>query len=305
MNLYQFSKFCLASDIEFPELLRWDSDYIPEVVDITIRLGTVKRSNDSQFVDSQSIVGSVSDVADFAFYHGSELVVSPKSTVDAALLRTVILGPALCLLMKQKGLLVLHASCVNINNHAVAFMGGPGWGKSTMVTAFHRHGYAVLTDDVMPVEIVDGIARVLPSYPQFKVSSEALISLGEDVSNLSTVYQSSHKLSYKFSRGFQTKPLPLEKIYILRKGAQHKISSVTPQQAFGELIRHTRAINLVKENRELATQHFQLSTQLLKLVEFKTFTRKPALEDLPDLIKLVEADINASAPHQTATAVTG
>ena len=285
MHFYKVFNFCLASEIELPALLP-----IEGKADISIRRGTVgTRAVDSEGGDC--IIGEIPEVARFLFSGGEEITVNPMPGVDESLLQTTILGPALCLLLEQRGLLVLHASCINIDGYAVAFLGGSGWGKSTLATAFHRQGYDVLTDDVMPVKIAAGQAIVLPSYPQFKVSPEALVSLGQDVERLLPVYTNSQKLSYAFTKGFQENPLPLTKIYVLEKGNRHEIVPITPQETFSTLVCHTRTINLLKEHKSLIARHFQLCTKLMNTVSFSRFTRKPALEDLPLLVELVEADV--------------
>ncbi|NJM99256.1 MAG: hypothetical protein HC800_20840 [Phormidesmis sp. RL_2_1] len=303
MNFYKISIFCLASEVEFPELIPIEGDV--EAVDITVRLGTVEAVDtdavDCDTVGSRNLIGRIPHVAKFSFVDGCEITVEPLSHVDEALLRTTILGPALCLLLEQRGLLVLHASCININHQAVAFMGGSGWGKSTLATAFHRKGYDALTDDVMPLSVTQNQALVLPSYPQFKVAPEALASLGADVDRLSPVYKDCGKLSYRFAKGFQKEPLPLRRVYVLRKGDRHEITPATRQEAFSELIRHTRTIDLLKEHKDLISQHFQLCTQLIQQVSFGYFTRKPALEDLPKLVALVEDDIAKLSSHDLLT----
>ncbi len=295
MKFYRAVNLCLASELKFPELIPLEGKRNDSEADITVRLGKV----DSSEATDSNIVGSIPGVARFSFRNGCEMTVSPLPGTDEALLRSTILGPALCLLLEQRGLLVLHASCINIDNQAVAFMGGSGWGKSTLATAFHRQGYNVLTDDVMPLDITAEQTLVLPSYPQFKVSPEALASLGEDTSNLSPVYETCTKLSYRFTQGFQTTPLPLRRIYVLRKGEQHDISPVKTQDAFSELVRHTRAIGLLQAHKGLIVRHLHLCTELVKQVSFCYFTRKQALEDLPTLIELVKADI-ASPSHALA-----
>ena len=285
MHFYKVFNFCLASEIELPALIPTEGK-----ADISIKRGKVgTHAVDSE--GSDCILGEIPGVARFLFYDGQEIIVDPIPGVDESLLQTTILGPALCLLLEQRGLLVLHASCINVDGYAVAFLGGSGWGKSTLATAFHRQGYDVLTDDVMPVKIAAGQAVVLPSYPQFKVSPEALASLGQDVERLLPVYTNSQKLSYAFTKGFQESPLPLTKIYVLKKGNQHEIVPIESQEAFSALVCHTRTINLLKEHKALIARHFQLCTELMSIVSFNCFTRKPALEDLPALVELVKADI--------------
>ncbi|MDJ0736125.1 MAG: hypothetical protein QNJ47_19020 [Nostocaceae cyanobacterium] len=285
MKFYQVYNLCIASELELPELLETNSE-----ADVIIRFGTVDITSKDKYDGGKNIVGKIPEVGEFFIQGGREIIIEPLPNVDESLLRTVVLGPVLCVLLGQRGLLVLHASCININNKAVAFMGGSGWGKSTLAAAFHHHGYDVLTDDVMPIKITENKALVFPAYPQMKVSPEALISLGKNTKSLSKVYENSRKLSYKFPNGFQQNPLPLQQIYVLGKGSKHEITPIQPQNTFLELVRHTRTINSLTE-KQFVSNHLHLCTQLIKIVSFSRFTRKPSLADLPKLVKLVESDI--------------
>ncbi|PLZ89072.1 hypothetical protein CEN44_13955 [Fischerella muscicola CCMEE 5323] len=285
MKFFKVYNLCIASEFPFPELIETEGE--PDVI---VRFGKIDDVTAIQHDGGKNFVGEIPEVGKCFIKDGREIVISPLPNVDESLLRTVLLGPILCVLLRQRGLLVLHASCIRINHKCVAFMGGSGWGKSTLAAAFHQKGYNVLTDDVMPIEITAGQVLVLPAYPQFKVFPEALISLGHETKNLSPIYQNASKLSYKFAHGFQQTPLPLQRIYVLDKGSEHLITKMLPQAAFVELVRHTRAINLLTE-KEFIASHLRLCSELIKSVSFCRFTRKPSLEDLPNLVKLVEDDI--------------
>ena len=63
---------------------------------------------------------------------GREIAVDPAPGVDADLLSTYLLGPALGVLLHQRGGLVLHASAVTVGGGCVAFLADAGWGKSTL-----------------------------------------------------------------------------------------------------------------------------------------------------------------------------
>jgi len=286
MKIYKVCNLCIASELPLPELIETEGKK-----DVIVRFGKVE--NDVTWMQrdrGSNFGGSVKGVGEFLIYQGREIIIDPVPGVDEALLRTILLGPILCVLLRQRGLLVIHASGVNINNKAVAFMGGSGWGKSTLATAFHTKGYDVLTDDVMPIQIGTGCPIVFPAYPQFKIWPEAADSLGQDTASLSPIYQNAAKLSYKLAHGFQQIPLPLQRIYVLAKGTEHEIKSLKPQDAFVEVLRHSRAISLVTDP-EFVADHLRLCSQLIKNVRFSRFTRKPSLEDLPKLVKLVEDDL--------------
>ncbi|RCJ25507.1 hypothetical protein A6770_27625 [Nostoc minutum NIES-26] len=290
MKVYQAYNLCIASELLLPELI--ESQGNPDVI---VRFGKVGDVTGVEFDRGSNFLGDLPGVGKFVIHKGCEVIVDTLPGVEEALLRNLVLGPILCVLLRQRGLLVLHASCVDINNKAVAFMGGSGWGKSTLAAAFHTQGYDTLTDDVMPVEIAAGCPTVFPAYPQFKLWPEAVASLGHNAESLSPVSQNSFKLAYKFPRrGFQQNPLPLHRIYVLSKGTNHEIASLQPQDAFIELVRHTRAMMAVTETGFVAS-HLRLCTELVKNVSFRRFTRKPALADLPELVKLVEHDLADSA----------
>ncbi|BAZ22560.1 hypothetical protein NIES4073_34450 [Kalymmatonema gypsitolerans NIES-4073] len=285
MKLYHAYNICIASELPLPELM--ESEGKPDVI---VQFGKINDTRETQHDGGNTFQGEVAEVGKFFIQRGREVVIDPVLGVEEALLRTIVLGPILSILLRQRGLLVLHASCVDINNKAVAFMGGSGWGKSTLAAAFHTKGYDILTDDVMPIEFVSDSPIVIPAYPQFKLFPEAVASLGQDTDRLSPVFQNSPKLSYKFERGFQQTPLPLQRIYVLDKGSAHKITKLQPQEAFVELVRHTRAISLVT-NPQFVTSHMRLCSELIKNVTFCRFTRKPSLTDLPELVKLIEDDL--------------
>ncbi|NMG05973.1 hypothetical protein [Brasilonema sp. UFV-L1] len=285
MKSYKAYNLCIASELQLPELMETEGE-----ADAIVRFGKVDSATAIQHNSGQNFVGEIPEVGEFLIYQGREIIINPIAGVDEALLRSVLLGPVLCVLLRQRGLLVLHASCIDINNKGVAFMGGSGWGKSTLATAFHTQGYAVLTDDVLPIQIRTGEAVVFPSYPQFKLWPEAATSLGQDTKSLLPVSQNSFKVAYKLSRGFQQTPLPLQQIYVLDKGSEHKITRMKSQEAFIELVRHTRAISSITEQAFIA-DHLHLCTELVKNVSFCRFTRKPSLGDLPELVKLIEDDL--------------
>lgn len=286
MKIYEAYNLYIASELDIPELI--ETEQKPDVI---IRFGKLEDTAIAQHNDGDCFTGEVPEVGNFCIQKGRSVIIEPLTGVDEALLRTIILGPILCILLRQRGLLVLHASAVNIKDKGVAFIGGPGWGKSTLATAFHSHGYNVLTDDVMPIKVGSGQPLVFPAYPQFKVWRETAVSLGHDAQSLSPIFKNAPKLSYRFSDGFQKKPLPLHRIYVLNKGEQHSISAIAPQEAFVELVRHSRAVSLIT-HQDFITQHLKLSTKLIKLVSFRRFTRKPALEDLPELVQMIVNDFN-------------
>lgn len=90
-----------------------------------------------------------------------------KMSLEDAL--TYLLGPVFGFILRLRGFTALHASAAVINGHAVAFVGGGGAGKSTIVAALARAGHRILSDDIAVLEETSGTFRIKPSYPHIRL----------------------------------------------------------------------------------------------------------------------------------------
>lgn len=83
--------------------------------------------------------------------NGREVTVDAGRETDRATVETLLLGAPLVALCYQRGLLPLSATAIEVNGGAVAFVGASGSGKSTIGAFLARRGYALLSDDLLPV----------------------------------------------------------------------------------------------------------------------------------------------------------
>ena len=68
-------------------------------------------------------------------------------------LRHLLLNQIIPRYLATTGRLVLHAAAVTLRNgKSVAFLGNSGFGKSTLVSSFHRHGAQLINDDSILLE---------------------------------------------------------------------------------------------------------------------------------------------------------
>ena len=285
MHTYIAFGLGLHSDFSLPELTASDID-----CDISIYLSSVADITQSRSENNNCFVGEVSGVGTFLVRDGRQIKVAPEPRVDPALLRTILLGPVFCVLLRQRGLLVLHASCISVQGHAVAFLAASGWGKSTLAEVFHKKGYGVLTDDVMAIQLGGETPLILPSLPQIKLWPESAIFNGYKVEDLPTLYQNTEKRSHRLKHGFLQHSLPLKRIYIIADGPHHKITKPPLQEIFIELLRHSRAVTLLNDFRSQEA-HFKNCTELIQRVSIRRLQRLRSLDTLPELIKLIELDI--------------
>ena len=106
--------------------------------------------------------GLVDFAVDLSGHHNGEgpIVVDARVVqhADQSLIPLLVAGSLLAALLLLVGQVVLHASAVEIEGRAVAFVGNSGSGKSTMATMACLAGANLVSDDLLRVEVVDGIA---------------------------------------------------------------------------------------------------------------------------------------------------
>lgn len=85
-----------------------------------------------------------------------------RSPLTAEDLATYFLEPVFGFLLRMRHITSLHASCVEISDHAIALCGEAGSGKSTTAAALALRGFPVLSEDIVPLSMASGAFRVVP-----------------------------------------------------------------------------------------------------------------------------------------------
>ncbi len=293
--MFSYSAYSLGikSDLHLPEFLAIDVG-----CDVTIRLDV--NSTPTAYVPlevadkpayfkitSEEAIIFVKDIGVFLVNDGREVVVIPAPRVDDRLIRLYIVGTVMAVLLYQRGLLVLHASVVNINGCAVAFLGKSGAGKSSTAAALLARGHEIVADDVAAINMGANPATVFPGFPQIKLSTEAAVSLGYDAESLLLLHPLEEKRGYRITQRFSQSPLLLKRIYVLAEAALN-IEPIRPQEAVIELVRHSRPTTLFHSG---GAPHFLQCASLVKELTIYRLQRPRSLSLLPDLAQLVEEHV--------------
>lgn len=181
-------------------------------------------------------------------------------TDDAELLSLFTVSEALGCVLLQRGLLLLHASSVQVGNVAYSFLGEPGAGKSTTATAFVKQGAQLLSDDLTAICFdSSNTPHVLPAYPQLKIWENTVDGLAFDKSQLVPVAEGINKFSLRPDHDFPVVPVPLAKIFLLYKSADFTVDQkLSPTEAPVELVRHFPLSTHLLRNK-VHQRHFQQS----------------------------------------------
>jgi hypothetical protein len=139
---------------------------------------------------------------------------------------TYLLGPIFGFILRIRGFTALHASAAVINRHAVAFVGGGGAGKSTIVAALARAGHRILSDDIAVLEEAAGTFRIRPSYPHIRLWPDSVSVLFGTEEALPKLVPSSDWWDKRFldldrdGFYFHDEALPVRFTYILEPRSQ-------------------------------------------------------------------------------------
>lgn len=303
MHIYQAYGLRIASEIELPELTPTTGS--PDV-HFRLRRSVEDPIPRSAHAWGDVLVDRVPDVLSyFSVAHGREIVIAPLPGIEAGKVRGILLGMLMAALLRQRGILSLHACCVARDGRAVAFVGDTGWGKSTLADVFHRHGYAVLNDDVLGLDTAARPVTALPGYPQIKLRPNPNAEAHRDFGALPALYEGSRRRVYQARRDFPSAPIPLAKVYLLlgTPAPEHAIEDVPRQQAFLELVYHTRMKGWFKAPA-YQKRHFEQCKELLAHVPVARLLRERTDEEreLDAMVALVADDLPAPASRSRAEA---
>lgn len=225
MHNYQAFQLSILSELAFPELLAMESVN----PDVTIRFGLVSPwgvdAPLNKGVTFQAKEGmfwlNVPNVARFLVTDGKLITIDPVANSDEDSIRVFLLGSCLGALLMQRGLFLLHGNAIQINQHAISFVGLSGSGKSTLSAIFLKRGYSILADDVCAINAQN---EVLPSFPQIKLWADAAHQLLIETGTFRKIRPNIEKYAVPIHANFYHKPLLLKGVYILKAHNKEEIN---------------------------------------------------------------------------------
>lgn len=299
-NLYAAYGLTISSELPLPELIP-AQDGTPE---LRIWFGAIERLPDEVGRQGDFVRAGVAEavlfwdaVAAFHIRQGREIIVEPHPGVDGNLLRSFLLGSAVGVALDQRGLLTLHASAVEIDGCAVAFIGWKGFGKSTTAAALHARGHRLLTDDILALDLAGDAPVIYPGFAQLKLRPDAASSVVAQPELLPRLHPEIDKLAHRPTAGFSLDPLPLRGIFLLDQGERPEVTPLRPHETFFALVCHSYAQRFLKAPSATAA-HFRQCERLAASVPVQRLRRPYRLEGLPDVLDLVETHV----AHQFALA---
>ncbi|AUT01289.1 hypothetical protein CLI64_13230 [Nostoc sp. CENA543] len=300
--MYKYWAYGLGihSNLVLPELLEADTDCDIAVTVKNSSLGYVEPSQPREYlqVSPQETIVAMKGVGIFHIINGQEVIVTPAPNADQRLMQLCLSGSAMGISLYQRGFsLLLHASAVAVDDQVICFLGHSGAGKSSAAAAMLARGHKIVSDDIVPV-ILDTTVKVVPGYPQMKMSPEVATTCGYDLASLIYLHPLLGEYAYRREQDFNCKPQRLHSLYVLVDSDELVIEQVQRQAAILELITNSYGIRSLQQaiNRQ---QHLTQCVELLKSVPIYQLKRPRSLPLLSEVASYVEDHVHALTPSNT------
>jgi hypothetical protein len=225
---YTYHAYGLTIRVPFrcPALTPSDRGPGPDAVDVVVREGPVPRRLRSPLASETGWdAGPGSFLLRGGRRAGRFLVTADTVTFERnpggedAVLARRFTDQVLAAVLRQHGLLVLHANAVAAPGGVIVLGGESGAGKSTTLAALLDHGCQMLSDDVTALRAgaEPGSVEVVPGVAQTHLRPDAAESLGYPVEPAQLQPWRRMKAAIPTGPGMASRPGRLGALYVLRR----------------------------------------------------------------------------------------
>lgn len=206
-----------------------------EEPDINIRIGNIREENEEIRGPENTIKSTPSgiyfywkSIGAFLVKNSEVVIVDPSPGVDDCLLQLPIFGPVMATVLSGRRFLVLHASAVEREGKAIAFLGPKGTGKSTTAAAMCMNGYQLVTDDMLVLDMYQDSQPVAAPGPfMLKVREDTAGLLSIDHAK---IFKPDHprfrKKIYSPDADSPGRSFPIETMYFLDIGTEISLTTL-------------------------------------------------------------------------------
>ena len=306
MFYYYVHGLNLQSDIELPNFVGFQNDrQTKKPCDVVIRRKGLpppmpEYDGETEYyrrISPQEALLYHKSVGTVIVRNGCEIIVYPTADADEWTIKLFLIGTILAITLYQRGMLVLHGSAIRINGAAVAFVGTSGVGKSSIAAALHARGHAVISDDIIPIDLDTDLPLALPGFPMLKMDNLTALSMNIDLDSLQSIPVGKQKYGSLTPAQFQKDPVPLAHVFILMSAKFRKIERLGPQAAFLELIRNAPP---TMWNMPGDAGHTFRCAKIVNRVPISSFSREFGREALLDHARMIEDYLENSCGQRIA-----
>jgi hypothetical protein len=197
---------------------------------------------------------------------GLAVTCRPTPGTTEATSRHLYLNQVLPLVLGRLGQMVFHASAVEADGSALAFVAKSAGGKSTLAASFGAAGAAVITDESLVLEELEDGYRVVPGHPSVRLwddSERELLGAGVEAEPPLPFTPKRRILAGRLLR-FSARSMPLRRVYFLGAGQAPVVTleRMSAPEVMLELVKTSFLLNV--DDRSRLTSHFDAAARLAR-----------------------------------------
>jgi len=224
---------------------------------------------------------------------GRRVVCVPASAASPESFQVYLLGQAISYALVKSGFEPLHATAVEVDGEAIAFLGLSGYGKSSLAACFLAAGHVLLTDDLLLLHTGPGGLEAYPGPPRIKLFPHmARRFFGKSSGIPMNLFTQKSVIPFEQSRA---RPVPLRAIYSIatprenRRARKVEMEPLSARDAFLVVVKNTFNYVLVDADR-LRRQVLQ-TTHLVSTIPVKKLSYPRRLDELPSVREAILSDV--------------
>ena len=287
----------IDSEIELPEMF----PYQFEDCDVSIKLGTTPSEiagdmvvNKGKLFISNSQYLIHLPICSYFVKDGNSITIELKENADQPSVRLFLLTNAMAAVLHQRNKVALHAGAIQTKKGLVVICGESGAGKSTTISALQQKGYKIFVDDVLVLEKDKDNVVGVAAYPTLKLWDDTIEKLALGVMpEEQKLRESVNKYRVSFQEDFTTKPIPVYKLFYLRKEEVNASIEVTIKvglEAFKILYSQLYRTSMINNNQSQAIL-FERLNQLINQTGLFEVVRPTNGNSIEEIVQIIEKEI--------------
>ena len=234
-----------------------------------------------------------SEVVDF-FIWPDRILCRVLDPAYAYMVELHLLGFVMSAWFEARGVVAIHGAGVTLGDEAIGFLSTNKGGKSSLAASFMQAGHALLSDDIIPIEVHAGVAIARPSYPQMRMWPDQARHFWGSVEDLETVHPNLDKRRIPVGEGgfgaFCDDRRRLTCLYVpeRREGGDVVITALSFAESVFALTGYAFLANLM-EHLDRDRSRFKTIARIAIAVPVRRVAYPSGVEHLPEVVtKIIE-----------------
>jgi hypothetical protein len=229
-------------------------------------------------------------------YSGSAEFYIRRDRIDCHLLdpqyeywvEIALLGPVMSFWLEMRGHIAIHASAVVVDGEAVGMMAASKSGKTSLAASMMRAGGALLSDDILPLSLLNGRPVARPGYPQMRMWPDQAQRFIANYQTLPLAHPDHDKRRVRARDigRFHEAPAPLSAILIPERRDEPsapELTSVPKAEALFTLLRGSFAASVLESLPDFQKRRLSQLSDILRYVPVYRFTYPAGYDRLDDV----------------------